>query len=132
VCPLLDIDNRTYCYQVSKLGNSKWILADALHKTWKPSHVIKLGDCEVDSDVLNNLSVIRFSVIQLLLYEKLTKHFLKWIPSKLCTTRTVEICNLLGYYPTYKALPGEFYKEIKENANDYDCWQSWRGENNSC
>jgi hypothetical protein len=123
--------NCAFVYQVSKIGKSKWIRADVLHKTWHPRYIIRLGQCPIDSDALNSLEPVKMTLIRVILYKIITKYFFCKIPKNICTIRVADIAKLLGFNIGYHVLPDDLYKELKENANDTDCWKGGSWENNA-
>lgn len=119
--------NCAFVYQVSKLCKSRWLRADVLLKTWRPHYIIRLGQCTLDTDALNSLESNKMSLIGLILYKIITKYFGCKIPKNICTIRAADIAKLLGFNLGYHVLPDDLYKELKENADDIDCWEggSW-------
>ena len=117
-------------YYVTKRGRSRWTRARALHKTWKPCAIIHLDTLSIDTSALNGIKPIKFSPFRVMLYLKLTKHFLKWKPKAVCTMKVIEIARSIGFDINDHVMPMDLYKELKENANDNDCWQSTGWQNN--
>ena len=121
---MLLIDNiKPMVYNVTKLASSKWATARSVHKDQIPCVAINLGYVDVDPEYLDSIKPIRFSLIRFLLYCKVTRFFLRWKPKRICTMKIVEIIRDLGLDVNYHVMPIDLLKELKENADDTDCWE---------
>jgi hypothetical protein len=118
-------DGRETCYHVGKGQKSYWVKGTVFHRKFKPDKGIYFGKAEVDINWMKNIKPIRFNFVGILVWYFITRWFTSWKPKDNCVMKACKLLQELQLDVKDHVVPTLLWKELIENANDNNCWESW-------
>ena len=118
-------------YHVGPHCRSRWCKS-RLYNDMLPVCGVDLGEIEYNTaniDRIQSIISTKYNIWGAILWYVLTRWLSDWKPIGNCTMKTCEVLKILGYNVNDHVLPALLWKELKENADDNNCWESWCWEN---